>query len=107
MKMSDRVKPYLTALMLILLAALLAGPPMALATKLPTACNIFHEKKGAKLGPCGHDVTFTKDQPYFGETAISNEKDSGSLESAFVYQNSQLSFFFPPVIILDSVPLRC
>jgi hypothetical protein len=107
MKMSDRVKPYLTALILILLAALLAGPPMALATKLPTACNVFHEKKGAKLGPCGHDVTFTKDQPYFGETAISNVTDSVSLETAFVYQTSQLSLFFPPVIILDSAPLRC
>jgi hypothetical protein len=107
MKMSDRVKPYLTALILILLGTLLAGPPLALATQLPAACNIFHEKKGAKLGPCGHDVTFTKDKPYFGETAISNETDSGSLETAFVNQKSQLSFFFPPAIILDSVPLRC
>jgi hypothetical protein len=105
--MSDRVKPYLTALILILLAALLAGPPMALAAKLPTACNIFHEKKGAKLGPCGHDVIFTKDQPYFGETAISNVTDSGCLATAFVYQTSQFSLFFPLEIILDSVPLRC
>jgi hypothetical protein len=105
--MSDRVKPYLTALILILLAALLAGPPMALATKLPTACNFFHEKKGAKLGPCGHDVTFTKDKPYFGETAISNETDSGSLEISFDFQNSQPFFFFPSVSIPDSSPLRC
>jgi hypothetical protein len=107
MKMSGSLKPYLTALILILLAALLAGPPLAFATKLPTACNIFQEKKAAKLGPCGHDVTFTKDKPFFGETAISNETDSGSLETVFVFQNSQLSFFFPSVITLDSVPLRC
>jgi hypothetical protein len=107
MKMSGSLKPYLTALILILLAAFLAGPPLAFATKLPTACNIFQEKKAAKLGPCGHDVTFTKDKPYFGETAISNETDSGSLETVFVFQNSQLSFFFPSVITLDSVPLRC
>ena len=73
MKMSGSLKPYLTALILILLAALLAGPPVAFATKLPTACNIFHEKKAAKLGPCGHEVTFTEDKPYFGEMVVSSE----------------------------------
>jgi len=107
MKMSGFLKPYLTALILILLAALLVGPPVAFATKLPTACNMFQEKKAAKLGPCGHDVTFTKDKPYLAETGISSETDSGSLETIFVFQNSQLSFFFPSVITLDSVPLRC
>jgi len=105
--MSGSLKPYLTALILILLAALLAGPPAAFATKLPTACNIFQEKKAAKLGPCGHDITFTKDKPFLGETAVSNDIDSGSLKIVFVLQNSQPSFFFPSVIILDSVPLRC
>ena len=105
--MSSSLKPYLTALVLILLVALLAGPPLAFAAKLPTACNIFHGKKAAKLGPCGHDVTFTKDKPHFGETAVSNDTYFESLETAFVLQNSQLSFFFPSVIILDSVPLRC
>jgi hypothetical protein len=107
MKMSGSLKPYLTALILILLAALLAGPPVAFATKLPTSCNIFQEKKAAKLGPCGHDVTFTKDKPYFVSAAVSNDTDSESLEAAFVLQNSQLSFFFPSVIILNSAPLRC
>ena len=105
--MSGSSKPYLTALILILLAALLAGPPLAFATKLPTSCNIFQEKKPAKMGACGHQVTFTKDKLYLGQTAISNETDPGSLEAAFVLQNSQLSFFFPSVIVLNSVPLRC
>ena len=105
--MSGSSKPYLTALILILLAALLAGPPLAFATKLPTACNIFQEKKAAKMGACGHQVTFTKDKLYLGETAVSNDTDSESLEAAFVLQNSQLSFFCPSVIVLNSVPLRC
>ena len=105
--MSGSLKPYLTALILILLAALLAGPPLAFATRLPTACNIFQEKKGAKMGACGHQVTFTKDKPRLGETAISSETDSGGLETVFVFQNSELSFFFPSVITLNSVPLRC
>jgi hypothetical protein len=107
MKMSGSLKPYLTALILILLAALLAGPPVAFATKLPTACNIFQEKKAAKMGACGHQVTFTKDKPYFDETAVSNDTDSGSLEIVFVLQNSQLSIFFPSVIIPNQAPLRC
>jgi len=107
MKMSGFLKPYLTALILILLAALLAGPPVAFATKLPTACNIFHEKKTAKMGACGHQVAFTKDKPYFDETAVSNDTGSGSLEIVFVLQNSQLSIFFPSVIIPNQAPLRC
>jgi hypothetical protein len=107
MKMSGRLKPCMTVLIIVLLAALLAGPPVAFASKLPKACNIFQEKKAAKLGPCGHDVAFTKDKPYCGETAASNDTDSENLETAFVLQNSQLSFFFPSVIILNSVPLRC
>ena len=107
MKMSGSLKPYLTALILILLAALLAGPPVAFASKLPKACNIFQEKKAVKLGVCGHDVTFTKDRPFFGEPAVSNDSGSGSLETAFALQKSQLSIFSPPVIVLNSVPLRC
>jgi len=105
--MSGRLNPNLTALILILLAALLAGPPVAFATRLPTSCNIFLEEKTAKLGACGHQVTFTKDKPYFGETALSNDTDSGSLEIVFVLQNSQLSIFFPSVIIPNQIPLRC
>ncbi len=105
--MSARCKTPLFIISAALIIVFLVGPPAAFATKLPTVCNIFQEKKTATLGPCGHDVTFTKDKPYFGETAVSIDTDSGSLETVFVLQNSQLSFFFPSVITLDSVPLRC
>jgi hypothetical protein len=107
MKMSGSLKPYLTALILILLAALLAGPPLAFATKLPTACNIFQEKKAAKMGACGHQVTFTNDKFEFGEMEFPAGWDSGNEEAPAVLNNH----LFPPFISFlgaaDLTPLRC
>ena len=105
--MLGRCKTHIFIISVVLMIVFLVGPPAAFASKLPKACNIFQEKKAAKLGPCGHDVTFTKDRLFFGETAVFNDTGSGSLETAFVLQNSQLSFFSPSVTVLNSVPLRC
>jgi hypothetical protein len=97
----------LTALILILLAALLAGPPLAFANKLPTACNIFQEKKAAKMGACGHQVTFTNDKFEFGEMEFPAGWDSGNEEAPAVLNNH----LFPPFISFlgaaDLTPLRC
>ena len=105
--MLGRCKTHIFIISVVLMIVFLVGPPAAFASKLPKACNIFQEKKAAKLGPCGHDVTFTKDRLFFGETPVFNETDSGSFEIAFVLRNSQLSFFSPSVIVLNSAPLRC
>jgi hypothetical protein len=107
MKMSGRLKSFMTVLILILLTALLAGPPVAFATKLPTACNIFHEKKTAKSGPCGHQATFTEDKSHFGEMVVSNSADSGIIENKDVLPNNHLPLIFQTISILDSLPLRC
>ena len=105
--MSGSLKPYLTALIIILLAALLAGPPAAFATKLPTSCNIFHDKKAAKSGPCGHQATFTKDKFQFGEMEFPAGADSGNEEGRTVLNNH----LFPPLRsfagAVDLIPLRC
>jgi hypothetical protein len=97
----------MTVLTLILLAALLAGPPAAFATKLPTSCNIFHDKKEAKSGPCGHQATFTQEKSHFGEMVVSNSTDSGFIEKKDVLPNNHLSLSSQSIIILESSPLRC
>ncbi len=107
MKMSRHLKSFMTALILILLAALLAGPPAAFATKLPTSCNIFHEKKTAKSGPCGHQATFTQEKSHFGEMVVSNNADSGSIENKDVLLNNHVSLSSQSITILESLPLRC
>jgi hypothetical protein len=94
-------------LILILLAALLAGPPIAFATKLPTACNIFHDKKAPKSGPCGHQATFTEDKSHFGEMVVSNSADSGIIENKDVLSNNHTSLSLQSIIFLESLPLRC
>jgi hypothetical protein len=107
MKMSSGLKSFMTGLVLILLAALLAGPPVAFATKLPTSCNIFHDKKAAKSGPCGHQATFTQEKSHFGEMVVSNSTDYGFIEKKDFLPNNHFSLSSQSIIILESSPLRC
>jgi hypothetical protein len=105
--MLARLKPFFVIFAATLIMALVLGPPVAFASKLPTTCNIFHNKKAAKLGSCGHDVTFSKDKFCSPETAFPNGIESGSIEIPVILQNNQPSCFFPFHILWDSVPLRC
>jgi hypothetical protein len=83
------------------------GPPAAFATKLPASCNIFHDKKEAKSGPCGHQATFTQEKSHFGEMVVSNNTDSGSIENKDVLLNNHVFLSSQSIIILESSPLRC
>jgi len=107
MKMSGRLKSFMTALTLILLAALLAGPPVAFATKLPTACNIFQEKKAAKLGTCGHQAMSAKDKLLSGEMEFPSGPESENIKAQVVHNNHLFSPFIPFVGAADLTPLRC
>jgi len=105
--MNARDKTYVLIFLTALVIALLLGPPLAFATKLPTACNVFKEKKAAKCGPCGHQVTFSKDKFHCGEISFSNGGDSISIEAPVAFQNNHFPLFSPSVIFLNSPPLRC
>jgi hypothetical protein len=105
--MSLRLKPLLFIFTATLIVALILGPPVAFASKLPTACNIFHNKNGVKLGTCGHNVTFSKDKFDGPDMTSSNVIESGSIEIPLILQNNHPSFFLSPAVLLDSVPLRC
>lgn len=104
--MSGRWRPYIYIVAALIITAFLVGPPLAFAIKLPTICNIFQEKKAAKLGTCGHQVTFAKDKFHFGEMAFSAGPNSGNEEAPTV-QNNHLFPFVPFVSITDLTPLRC
>lgn len=105
--MSGPLKNYLTALIILLAVALLVGPPVAFASKLPTACNLFQEKKAPNLKPCGHKVAFTKDKSDFGEMAVSHGTGSESIESLVVLPHIHPALFLGSIILLNSAPLRC
>ena len=105
-KMSSRFKTYLFILLGILLAAILLNAPVAFASKLPTACNVFNTKQIIKSGPCGPQAMFSKFQSLqdglvlvFGEEL--------QIDNFRMSRNNHFSFFLQPVIIPNSVPLRC
>jgi len=50
--MSGRFKPYLLIITAILLATFLLNAPVACATKLAKACNVFDQHKVKKDGSC-------------------------------------------------------
>jgi len=105
--MSGSLKPYLTSLILILMAALLFGPPVAFATQLPTACNIFQEKKAVKLAACGHQVAFTKDKVDFNGMEFPAGSFSGYEETLAVLINDLIPPLIPSTVAADLTPLRC
>jgi len=104
--MSNRFRPYLFILLGILLAALLAGPPVAFASKLPTACNIFNKTQIEKSGPCGHQAMFSKFQSLQNGLVLVPGEEL-QIDNFRMSRNNHFSFFLPPVIIPNSAPLRC
>lgn len=104
--MSGRLKPYKLIILMVLIAAFLVGPPLAFASKLPTVCNIFQGKKGAKSGSCGHNVTFSKDKFHLSDMIFSVGVDPEANVTALAPINHHSSFF-SFTIIPNSMPLRC
>jgi hypothetical protein len=104
--MSGRFKPYGLIVLGMLLAAFLLNPPVALATKLPKACNVFHPQQINKTGPCGHQALFSKDKTH--EIGIFPIFPSGLeiIDSKTDVINLPLSPVLP-AIFPDSLPLRC
>jgi len=108
--MSGRVKPYLIILCAILVAAFLLNSPVAFATKLPTACNIFDKKLLEKSGPCGIKAAFSKLQSLLQslEEGAIQVSEAGTENCSFIGSwSKQPSFLSPYVIIPNSLPLRC
>jgi hypothetical protein len=104
--MLGREKTHIFIFLMGLAVIMLLGPPLAMATSLPAACNIFHNKKAAKLGSCWHNVNFSEDKLAFGEMAFSAGPNP-VINQTILIQNNDLSFFSRFVIILNSEPLRC
>ena len=104
--MSGRFKPYFIILCAILMAAFLLNSPVAFATKLPTACNVFDKKQIEKSGPCGFKATFSKLQSL--EEGAIQVPEAITENCGFICSwSKQPSFLFPYATIPNSLPLRC
>jgi len=105
--MSGRFKPYSLIVLGMLLAAFLLNPPVAFATKLPTACNVFNKKQIEKSGPCGHQALFSNNKSFGNEVLFSSGVEFGNGD-CLLFQN-----IFPPLSApsvtssKSAAPLRC
>jgi len=109
MKMSGSLKPYLTVLILILLAALLVGPPVAFAGKLPTVCNLFLNKSIQKNGPCGNPgaISHSQESLHEEQSLLTSIAGSGADHCSILFHVHYQSFLAFPLTSLISGPLRC
>ena len=64
--MSDRFKPYLIIIVSLLLAGIFLNVPVAFATKLPAACNVFNPPQVNKAGPCGQQGLLSNENAFDG-----------------------------------------
>lgn len=105
--MLGRAKRYFIILCALLAAAFLLNPPVAFATKLPTACNVFGGKQTENSGPCGQRALLSSDKSDADEMLFSSETDFGTGHDQFP---AVLFFSLPSsslVSLLSAVPLRC
>lgn len=105
--MTGRLKPCTLTILAILLFALLAGPPLAMAAKLPTVCNIFHKSmdKGCHGGQ-RHVVTKVQDTSFESHSIQSAET---VLVVFSLIPGCEERLFSSPVntAISPFTPLRC
>lgn len=105
--MSGLFKPYSMIITAILLATFLLNAPVAFASKLPTACNIFNKTQIEKSGPCGHQALFSKDKSFGSEVLLSSSSDF-DITDLLSFQNTFSSLFVPSANISGpAAPLRC
>jgi hypothetical protein len=104
--MSGCFKPYLFLLVAVLLAAVLLNAPVAFASKLPTACNIFNKTQLEKSGPCGPQALFSNDK-FFGNEVLFTSEINFSFNESHLFQSVFFSLSAPSVTFSSAVPLRC
>ncbi len=100
--MSGGWKPYLLIITAVLLATFLVNAPVACATKLAKACNVFDPHKVKKSGSC-ESVVPTNDSlddgiwsPYIVDLAASAFVES-LLSMDSLPRVSSTDFYSPPI----------
>jgi hypothetical protein len=105
--MTGHLKKFIFITVTAVVIAFLLGPPLAIASNLPTVCNFFH-KTGDKAAPCGHRAMISKihDKSFQVEAVLSLDVD---FETSYflIIQSNPLSISFPLGSNTQFNPLRC
>ena len=106
--MSRRYKTHIIIVSVVLMILFVVGPPAALASRLPTVCNLFSQKTTEKAGPCGHRAIFSKIQDRSFEVGAVLVPGVGFEAGHFlIIRSNPLSVSFPFGTNSQSSPLRC
>ena len=106
--MSRRLRPFGFVILAAVVVTLLLGPPLAMASKLPTVCNIFNKKTVDKAGPCGHRAMFSKIQDKSFEVGAIHFSSVGLETNRFtIAQDSHHTVTLSISNLSQTNPLRC
>jgi len=107
-QMSRRYKTHILIVSIVLMILFVLGPPAAMASNLPTVCNIFSQKPTEKAGPCGHRAIFSKMQDKSFEVgAVLIPSVDFEISHFLIIQSNPLSVSFSFESNPQSSPLRC
>jgi hypothetical protein len=106
--MSRRYKTHIIIVSVVLMILFVVGPPAAMASNLPTVCNIFSHKTTGKAEPCGHRAIFSKvqEKSFQAEAVLSFDVDFEP-GHFLIIQSNPLSVSFSLGSDTQFSPLRC
>jgi len=106
--MSRRYKTHIFIISVALMTLFVVGPPAAMASNLPTVCNIFSHKTTGKAEPCGHRTVFSKVQDKSLQVGAVLSFDVNFEAGNFLtIQGNPFSMSFPLGDNPQFNPLRC
>lgn len=105
--MSGRLRIYFVWVLAIIVAIIVLGPPLACASKLPTACNLFHQMELPKPGSCKYKIVSSDQRTLETEMAVGLTIELEESKGIF-WQSHQTSVSPIPFEDLSTfAPLRC
>ena len=106
--MLRRHKTHILIISVALMILFVAGPPVTMASNLPTVCNIFSHEKSEKAEPCGHRAIFSKAQDKSSQVEAVMPFDVDFENGNFlIIQSNPLSVTLAFESNSQSTPLRC
>jgi hypothetical protein len=106
-KMPGRLRTYFVWVLAIIVATIVLGPPLACASKLPTACNLFDQKELPKPGSCKYKIVSSDQRTLETEMAVGLPIELEEFKGLSLQSHQTSVSLIPFEDLFTLVPLRC
>ena len=106
-EMSGRLRTYCVWVLAIIVVTIVLGPPLACASKLPAACNLFDKKELPKPDTCKYRVVSSDQRTLEIELAVCLAMPLEGFNGILLQSHHYSALLIPFEGISTSAPLRC